>query len=182
MVANFENALLQASNNFIILSDQDDIWMPGRLEVARSSLEDHQLSVVGLTFVNENLEPLSQAMAIQQPSLSLFLTLLRNGYTGCAMAFRRELLLYILPFPNRVPMHDWWIAVVAISMRIPIHISKDELILYRRHELNVSATGGTSRISCPNQFFMRLNLLVSLVIRLAVLHATFFFCNLRRKK
>jgi glycosyltransferase involved in cell wall biosynthesis len=182
VVANFESALLQASNDLIVLSDQDDVWLPGRLAAARASLDHHQLSVVGLTFVNEKLEPLARLAAIRQPSLSLVSTLLRNGYTGCAMAFRRELLRAVLPIPARIPMHDWWIAAVALGMRIPIDISKVEMILYRRHETNVSVTGGMSGVSLARRFLMRLNLIFNLVVRLASWYASAPFVNRRPKR
>ena len=32
--------------------------------------------------------------------------LYRNSYMGCCMAFRREVLEYVLPFPNKIHMHD----------------------------------------------------------------------------
>lgn len=179
VIANFENALLQASKDLIVLSDQDDVWLPGRLAAARYSLEHHQLSLVGLTFVNEKLEPMPLSVAIRQPALSLSSTLMRNGYTGCGMAFRRELLRGVLPFPARVPMHDWWIAVVALGMRVPIAISTDEMILYRRHGSNVSATGGASDFGLASQFLMRLNLVFGLVIRLAGLCGSAIFSNRR---
>jgi glycosyltransferase involved in cell wall biosynthesis len=179
VVANFENALLQASKDLVVLSDQDDVWRPGRLAAARASLEHHQLSLVGLTFVNEKLEPLSQPAATRQAALSLFSTLLRNGYTGCGMAFRRELLRGVLPFPARVPMHDWWIAAVALGMRAPIDISMHEMILYRRHEANVSATGEASGFGLARQFLMRFNLLSSLVVRLSSLYVSALFANRR---
>lgn len=167
VVANFENALLHARNDLIVLSDQDDVWCPGRLAVAHAALEHHQLSLVGLTFVDEKLEPLCNPVTVRRPVLSLFSTLLRNGYTGCGMAFRRELLRVILPFPVQVPMHDWWIAVVALGIRTPIHISMAEMILYRRHGANVSATGGASGNGWIEQILMRLNLVFSLMVRLA---------------
>lgn len=177
VVANFENALMQANNDLIVLSDQDDVWRTGRLTAARASLEHHQLSLVGLTFVNENLVPLCRPQAIRQPVMSLFSTLLRNGFTGCGMAFRRELLRVILPFPARVPMHDWWIAAVALGIRAPIDISTVEMILYRRHGANVSATGGSSVNGWGRQILMRMNLVSSLMVRLVRWHASTLFSN-----
>lgn len=179
VIANFENALLQASRNLIVLSDQDDVWLPGRLAAARGSLEHHQLSLIGLKFVNEKLEPMTRPAALPQPALSLPSTLLRNGYTGCGMAFRRELLRGVLPFPAFVPMHDWWIAVVALGMRAPIDISTDEMILYRRHGSNVSATGRASDLGLARQFLIRLILISDLVVRLAGLCGSAIFANRR---
>jgi glycosyltransferase involved in cell wall biosynthesis len=181
VVANFENALLHAHNHLIVLSDQDDVWCPGRLAEARASLEHYQLSLVGLTFVNEKLEPLCHPVAIRQPVLSLSSTLLKNGYTGCGMAFRRELLGVILPFPVQVPMHDWWIAAVALGIRAPIHISMAEMILYRRHGANVSTTGGSSGNGWIEQLLMRLNLVSSLMVRLAGWYALTLLQTVRSK-
>lgn len=181
VVANFENALLHANNHLLVLSDQDDVWCPGRLAAARASLEHHQLSLVGLTFVNENLEPLRRPTGIREPLLSLSATLLRNGFTGCCMAFRREMLRVILPFPAGVAMHDWWIAVVALGIRAPIDISSDEMILYRRHGANISATGDVSGYSFFWQFWMRLNLVSSLIVRLAVWYTSTIFKYFRQR-
>jgi hypothetical protein len=95
------------------------------------------------------------------------------------MAFRRELLRGILPFPAGVAMHDWWIALVALGVRAPIDISKKEMILYRRHGANVSATGDVSGNSLFWQFWMRLNLVSSLIVRLAFWHTSTLFANFR---
>jgi hypothetical protein len=95
------------------------------------------------------------------------------------MAFRRELLRGILPFPAGVAMHDWWIAVVALGIRAPIDISRDEMILYRRHGANVSATGDVSGSSLFWQFWMRLKLVSSLIVRLAVWHTSTLFANFK---
>jgi len=179
VVANFENALRHANNDLLVLSDQDDVWRPGRLAAARASLEHHDLSIVGLTFVNQKLEPMSRPSAVRQPAPSLLSTILRNGYTGCGMAFRKELLHAALPFPSRVAMHDWWIAVVALGIGASIDISTEEMILYRRHDDNVSVTGNLSNNSLVDQFCTRLHLVSGLINRLSRYHTSNFFSNLR---
>lgn len=167
VVANFENALLEARRDLIVLSDQDDVWLPGRLAKARAALEQHDLSVVGLAFVDQALRPLARSSAVRRPARSLLATLLMNGYTGCAMAFRRELLHRALPFPVRVPMHDWWIAAIALATGARIDICAEEMILYRRHGDNVSATGKASRTGFGARLYMRLMLTTQLAGRCA---------------
>ncbi|WP_332871507.1 glycosyltransferase family protein [Spirosoma rhododendri] len=39
--------------------------------------------------------------------------LYKNSYVGCCMAFRREIVKYVLPFPPRVHIHDWWIGLLV---------------------------------------------------------------------
>lgn len=67
-------------------------------------------------------------------------TLIKNGYTGAMMAFSRELLPLVLPFPKQVPMHDWWIALVAMKHHMKIVVLPDKLMYYRRHAGNVTGS------------------------------------------
>lgn len=165
VVANFENALLHASKDLVVLSDQDDVWLAGRLAAARAALQRHDLAMVGLRFVNEKLEPMTEKLLVREPVLSLRSTLIRNGYTGCCMAFRRDLLQQVLPLPPGLPMHDWWIASVALATGADIHLSKEPLILYRRHGDNASVTGQSSGVGFAKQVAMRLKLVSSLLGR-----------------
>lgn len=163
---NFENAIVHARGDLIILCDQDDVWLPGRLAATRLALMHHDLSVVGLKYVDESLAPLADYSAVRSPSLSLLSTVAVNGYTGCCMAFRRQILKYILPFPRFVAMHDWWIAIVALGVRSNIEISDQQLILYRRHGSNVSSTGSKSSSSLVKKLGMRIFMVSNLVARL----------------
>lgn len=56
------------------------------------------------------------------------------------MAFRKELLPVILPFPRKIPMHDQWIGLLAEIYGKTYYIS-EPLIYYRRHASNASFTG-----------------------------------------
>ena len=53
------------------------------------------------------------------------------------MAFRKELLKYVLPFPKKLPMHDQLIGITG-EMLGKVKLIDDQLILYRRHEQNSS--------------------------------------------
>lgn len=166
VVNNFENALMHTKGDFIVLCDQDDVWLPGRLQATRIALKNHDLSVVGVRFVDDSLVPLVKYPNTRVPKTSLLSTIAFNGFTGCCMAFRREILELILPFPRSVPMHDWWIALVALGVRAKVCISEEPFILYRRHLENVSNTGGRSSFSLTSKLSMRVFLVLSLLGRL----------------
>jgi hypothetical protein len=68
--------------------------------------------------------------------------LLKNKYLGCTLAFRKTMLPYILPIPQDVPMHDMWIGLINTLYGQTQYISQP-LIAYRRHESNLSPSGGT---------------------------------------
>lgn len=54
------------------------------------------------------------------------------------MAFRRELVPYILPIPDDIQMHDQWIGVINDKHRGGCVFLKEPLLYYRRHDGNVS--------------------------------------------
>ena len=63
--------------------------------------------------------------------------IVKNSYMGCAMAFRKELLQYVLPFPQKIPMHDQWIGLVAEKKGKVVFLPK-QLLKYRRHGENAT--------------------------------------------
>ena len=80
------------------------------------------------------------------------------------MAFRRELVPYILPIPKASPMHDMWIGLIAGTAGKVSFIHKP-LVLYRRHGKNASQTAETSSFSLDQQIKFRLILSWLIVIR-----------------
>jgi hypothetical protein len=53
------------------------------------------------------------------------------------MAFRKELIPEILPIPETIYMHDYWIGAVAEQIGT-VKLIWEPLILYRRHSDNVT--------------------------------------------
>ena len=54
------------------------------------------------------------------------------------MAFHRSLLPLILPIPQEIEMHDQWIGLINELTKGGSLFLKEPLLLYRRHEKNVS--------------------------------------------
>ena len=55
-----------------------------------------------------------------------------NTYVGCCMAFSRPLLDIALPFPQRIPMHDMWIGLLA-ELFGTVEFVNVKTMYYRRH-------------------------------------------------
>lgn len=88
--------------------------------------------------VDENLEVIKDSyFTFRKSKLGILHNILKNSYIGCCMAFRKELKPFILPFPNNLPMHDQWIGLVG-EIKGKNVLLKDKLMLYRRHQDNVS--------------------------------------------
>lgn len=146
LIANFERGLKLACGEFIALADQDDIFLPEKLELLVNKLEEfphRDLVVSDLSLIDSVGNEIAGSMWSHQrlnPSEGKpFRRLLYSNFaTGCAMMFRRRLLKMALPFPEDVLVHDWWLALVAASKNAGgICLIHKPLIAYRQHEDNL---------------------------------------------
>ncbi|HVN24649.1 MAG TPA: glycosyltransferase family 2 protein [Syntrophorhabdales bacterium] len=141
-IYNFENALQQATGDVIVLSDQDDIWLENKLAVIRRHFE-HKRSLI-YTLVLDGFI-IDDTGAIIKESIfdtigsrkGILKNLYDNTYMGCSMAFSSELLSIALPFPKGIPMHDWWLGLIAECFGT-VEFVREKTIKYRRHPANVS--------------------------------------------
>lgn len=148
VIRTVEIALGRAHGAYVFLSDQDDIWLPGRVERALTLLGSHDLVVVNCRVVDEALKTVNEDFFVYMDSGPGFLrNLYRNTFLGCCMSFRRELLERALPFPQPIPMHDMWIGLVA-TVWGSVCFHPEALVLYRRHESAVTSTA-TDRPARP---------------------------------
>jgi glycosyltransferase involved in cell wall biosynthesis len=159
LVANFGNALEQAQGQYVFLADQDDVWEDNKISVFLKHLHQNMLVVSDCSVNDENLNVISDSFFALNGSKNGFIkNVYKNSYLGCCMAFRKELLKDILPFPLQIPMHDWWIGLVAES-KYSVKFIPERLIKYRRHGGNASPTAEKSTSS----FFTKLNYRLSLI-------------------
>jgi glycosyltransferase involved in cell wall biosynthesis len=166
LISNYEFLFRHASGEYIFLSDQDDVWLPNKVSVMLSSLQDVDLAVCDCTVVDGQLNLLHASFFVLRNSgPGLASNLFRNSYLGCCIAFRRELLRHVLPFPAHLPMHDWWLGLIAETFGNVAFINQP-LMMYRRHGGNVSPTAEISRTPWAIRIQWRTKLFVSLVWRL----------------
>lgn len=164
-IYNFENALNNASGDYIFLCDQDDIWLSDKVESFIPLLDKNDLVVSDCKVVNADLEIINDSFfKIMNSGKGLWKNFFKNTYLGCCIAFRKEIFSYILPFPPNIPMHDIWIGLVVELNGNPFFLQKPTS-LYRRHGENASYTGEKSKNSIIFKIKYRLDLLQSLVKR-----------------
>jgi len=147
--------LLEATTApYVALADQDDLWLPRKLEQAlaviqrlearlgsetpllvHSDLElvDGQAQLLGCRYWHhQRLDPQRTALA------DLAFT---NVVTGCTALCNRALLEKALPIPAEALMHDWWLALVASAFG-QIALVAQPGVLYRQHGGNVLGAQG----------------------------------------
>lgn len=135
-------------NDLIALADQDDIWLPQKIETLEKEIESQKASLVFgdaqvIDAQGNIIEQSWRKLGSIQKKLSLksLLTGFTN-VTGCMTLFRAELLKRLLPIPEGVPVHDQWIALCA-SIENGIAAIDKPVIQYRIHDQNAIGIGHT---------------------------------------
>ncbi|MCI1017615.1 glycosyltransferase [Microbacterium sp. C5A9] len=149
-VRSFQRAVSLATGDVIVLSDQDDIWIEGRLDALLVATEAHAVVASNLRLLDSN-EPLRSPLSGRPWLLSSAddgrrwrneLRILAGDapYFGCAMALRRDALALVMPFPAYLrESHDLWIATAANAAGMLGHLEK-ATVLRRVHEENASTS------------------------------------------
>ena len=159
--ANFEQAISLAKGDYIFLSDQDDIWIEGKVEKMVKALQKYEVAVSNAWMLtDDNINNCHELLYERRNPLRNYL-LKRGKYYGCCMAFRASALKYVLPFPKPMPLHDTWLGLLPEIVGGATFIN-EPLIYYRRHSSNVSRHAHNSlsfkvkyRVRLLCQIFMR---------------------------
>ena len=144
VVRNFENAIKHAGGDYIFLCDQDDVWMPEKVKRVLEALEDYDFVVHNAEMVDGSLVSRGiDFFSLRKTKYGYWQNLWKMRYLGCTMAFRRDALKFILPFPNNILWHDMWAAAI-LHLKFQGTLINEPLIWYRRHGGNVSPSGENS--------------------------------------
>jgi glycosyltransferase involved in cell wall biosynthesis len=139
---NFENALKYADGEIIALSDQDDVWLDGKVtairEAVNASTDRYFMVILNGLIVAEQDKCRPRTIAEQTGARNgLLRNLFDSSYIGCCMAFKRELLDLALPFPASLSRHDWWLGLLN-EIYGTVRFVDTLTIKYRRHDATVT--------------------------------------------
>ncbi|MES2558822.1 MAG: glycosyltransferase family 2 protein [Bacteroidota bacterium] len=156
-VYNFEHALGQAKGEYIFLSDQDDIWLDGKIDAVMTAFNKADVVVTDCKIVDDNLNIITESyFAFKKSRRGLIRNLLSNTYLGCCMAFRRKILDKALPFPDKLPMHDIWLGFIS-ELFYECTFLHEPYILHRRHLANSSSVSERSEATLWQKIGFRWN-------------------------
>ena len=143
VVANFVNAIRHCRGDKIFLCDQDDVWLPDKVQRVMAAFDNGATLVLHNAYVTDkDLRITDYSFFELRGSKKGFLrNIVKNSYMGCCMAFDRKLLKKIMPMPKYVPMHDQWIGLIGEVYGKVVFLDAP-LIYYRRTGSNV--TGGAT--------------------------------------
>lgn len=143
VIYNFERALRASKGEIVFLADQDDVWLPGKVEMCLAALNEadlvmHDAFLLGLSDAFESAWGRNGKLSdIRTYRNGVVANWWKNSFTGCCMAFRRKVLDKALPFPKNLPMHDQWLGVVA-EKYFKVSYVDEPLVDYRQHSSNAT--------------------------------------------
>lgn len=141
-IKSFERAISLAAGDIIFLCDQDDIWEDNKVQKVIESMKREEASLVihDAYVVDSKLRVIHPSWNEynNNHSKGLVANIIKNSVTGACMAFTKELVPSILPFPKSIEMHDQWIALVSMKRKKNVVFLEDKLIKYVRHGSNVT--------------------------------------------
>lgn len=148
VIENFKKAASLASEeNFIAFADQDDVWMPHKLEELYKKM--HNLNYMrspalvysDLKLVDRDLRTINNSfwneLKVSSKDHCLEGLFLRNIVTGCSMLINQKMKEIFLKMPSGIYMHDAWIAFAAYAFG-EVGVVHDSLLCYRQHEHNIT--------------------------------------------
>jgi len=146
---NFQRLLENSIAEYIMFSDQDDVWLPQKIEVTlnlmKATEKDYPNKPImvhsDLIVVDANLKKIADSLWTHQkiwPSKDddLSRIISQNVATGCTIMINRKAKKVSLPIPKESIMYDWWIAIKVAERGKIVHIP-DQLVLYRQHPDNL---------------------------------------------
>ena len=147
-VKNFEKAMALCTGKYIALSDQDDVWETNKINTLYHHIKDALLIHSDASLIDEIGEVVGSSYT--QNSQKVFRRnimgyFFNNDVTGCTMMFSKQLLSTVLPMPENIISHDWWLAIQA-KQKGKVTYIPDVLVRYRQHVNNQIGATDTSKI------------------------------------
>ena len=153
----FMQLLQEVDADYYMFCDQDDIWLPTKVEKTFARMKEIEgtaqnagtanavgtapvLVATDLKVVDENLQPLKDSFNADL-KIDVFrkhpeLICVRHVVTGCTMMFNRAAKEASLPMSPHATMHDEWVALSVHFKGGIISILDEATILYRQHTSN----------------------------------------------
>ncbi len=154
--ANFQDAIRSCTGDVVFLSDQDDFWLPNKVETMIDALEASPSAgwaFSDLSLCDASLSPRHRSMWQDigfDPKLRrayavdpLDALLRRPLVTGAATAFRRDAIQQAFPFPPDW-VHDHWLSLFLTAMGARGIAIDKPLVLYRTHQSQQIGTKNNS--------------------------------------
>lgn len=148
-VGAFEKLTTLANGKYIAYCDQDDIWLPDKIEKSVAIIKNSKKQLLACTKVSiidaDGDIEVQEAVLVEakryldNQDRFFEYVLAHNPFLGCTMLVEKQFAVDILPFPKITnEYHDWWLMVCAVAADNYV-ICDDVLMKYRVHGNNISS-------------------------------------------
>jgi len=160
VVRSFSTLMQLSAAAYVMLADQDDIWLPDKIRVTLGAMRRREernaaprpiLVHTDLTVVDAGLRTVAPSFWRYQglaPGRGRIFPriMVENIVWGCTTMLNRPLVDIVKFTPPVTTHHDWWIALVAAAFGDIVSL-KEPRILWRRHGRNESKISGIRDVS-----------------------------------
>lgn len=138
----FQKLTEEAEGDYFAYCDQDDIWLPEKLEVLQDLFsEDVSLAYCDMKVIDEEDKVIFDSLRGARPRLKYVsgkaladTYFFRNCSAGCASLVKSVTAKKAVPFPRQT-VYDHWIATIA-ALSGEICFAEEQMVLYRQHSKN----------------------------------------------
>ena len=145
---NFGKLLEQTDTEYIMFSDQDDIWLPNKVELTLNAMKNAEkinpdkpiLIHTDLKVIDSQLRTIANSLWNYQKLFpetgdNLNKIMAHNVVTGCTVMINDAAKAVSIPIPPEAIMYDWWLALNVCRNGKIVHLPIQP-ILYRQHTDN----------------------------------------------
>lgn len=134
---NFSKALSLCTGDLVFLSDQDDVWLDGKIErIAALASEVAECGCIMNDAMLTNASLVPSGVTKRQNIKSAGLPD-SNFVMGCCVAVKRRMLDIALPIPTEERGHDSWLVGLSDALNLTVRLP-EVLQYYRIHGRNAS--------------------------------------------
>lgn len=139
----FETLTKMAKSDYVAYCDQDDVWLPDKIETLVAVAESTGAKLVcgDMFVIDGNSKLVAKSISEVRPHHVFYdgkdqfeFLCSRNFVVGCTTLVETSFAKKVVPFPDEF-VHDWWLALNA-ALNGSISIVKEQLIKYRIHGNN----------------------------------------------
>ena len=146
---NFNLLLEKSAADYIFFCDQDDVWLPSKIETSLSAIQALEtvhtqtpcLVYADMKSIDEQGNIIAnsvwQQLNLSPKYFTLNRLLVQNIPHGCTMLINKAMRNLVFPIPKEAILHDHWIALLAAACAKHASIN-EPLMLLRNHSSNIS--------------------------------------------
>jgi len=142
---NFIRMIIEKKDDYVMLCDQDDVWLPDKVEKSLRKITEMEeqygkatpvLVHTDLCVVDNDCKTIAKSYekmantSFKKNALNNLVTM--NIAAGCTIIYNRALADLVVAEPAFMVIHDWWLALVAAAFG-HIETVSEPTVLYRQH-------------------------------------------------